>query len=457
MARGLNTQLRSARSWLFAPVLWTMLPSVHAHEQNSIEHNILQKADGSPKQLVLQRQFIDAKLMDAAAPNNVMLQSKSSQLPTMTEQASKPIQWAAARTLRIDDEEASAQTDQEPPTSLKSEPGKAAGSSRVSAVASDVANVTLNKENQATPIHESEREIASKATEQMLTEDTSSTINENANDETAANSEEEEIDPSERINRAVFSGNEVLDKGLIKPVAKTYKSWIPAGIRRCFSNMLENIGMPYTAVNNVLQGKIKSAGQDVGRVLINSTIGLGGCFDVASDLGIPKHDEDFGQTLGVWGVPTGRYIMLPFFGPSNVRDALSKPIDLLANPLGYITKIRLRNSLNAFKVVDTRANLLELTDILDENSLDKYTMLRDSWMERRQAQVDDTDGSYDSNVMTRLEPKIVTESDIINAKPLKPGSKDDVQKEAAGRVLDSQNFEAAQMTPAKPRVVNINQ
>lgn len=452
MVRGLNTNLRSARAWLFVPVFWAILPSAHAHEQNTIEHDTQLKSNAIAKQVVLYHPSMDSKLTQTVAPNDIWSQSLSNGLQPMSGQASNSMQWAAARTLSIDDVEASVQTAQEIPNSGHSKADDGRGSAVELKVTGDAANETPSNETKVPSTHETRSETALDSNSQVKTNDTNPTGIENASDESAEYIDEQEIDPSERINRAVFSGNEVLDKGLIKPVAKTYKSWIPAGIRRCFSNIFENIGMPYTAVNNVLQGKIKSAGQDVGRVLINSTIGLGGCFDVASDLGIPKHDEDFGQTLGVWGVPTGRYIMLPFFGPSNVRDALSKPIDLLANPLGYITKIRLRNSLNAFKVVDTRTNLLELTDILDENSLDKYIMLRDSWIERRKAQVDDTDGSYDNNVMSRLEPKIAVESEATNTK-----SKVEVHTEATAPVLNSQDIETAQMMPTKPRVVNINQ
>ncbi|MBS1174012.1 MAG: mlaA [Burkholderiaceae bacterium] len=203
-------------------------------------------------------------------------------------------------------------------------------------------------------------------------------------------------DPSENINRKIFAVNEALDKVVTKPVAKGYKKIVPVGIRRCVSNMFDNLGTPYTAVNNVLQGKVKSAGQDVGRVIVNSVLGIGGCFDVATKLGIPKHEEDFGQTLAVWGVGSGRFVMLPGFGPSTVRDALTKPVDILANPIRYITNIRLRNSLTGYKFVDTRTNLLEVTDTLDESALDKYSMVRDAWLQRRAAQIRDEDGSYDS-------------------------------------------------------------
>ena len=229
---------------------------------------------------------------------------------------------------------------------------------------------------------------AATSTQDESTETTADSID-NADDDLSA-------DPSENINRKIFAMNEGLDKIAIKPVAKGYKKIVPAGIRRCVSNMFDNLSTPYTAVNNILQGKVKSAGQDMGRVIVNSVLGIGGCFDVATKFGIPKHEEDFGQTLGVWGVPSGRFVMLPALGPSTMRDALAKPVDMLANPIGYITNIRLRNSLTGSKLVDTRANLLEVTDRLDESALDKYTMVRDAWAQRRAAQVRDEDGSYDA-------------------------------------------------------------
>ena len=214
--------------------------------------------------------------------------------------------------------------------------------------------------------------------------------------------DEEFADPYERMNRNVYAFNDAVDKAAVKPVAKGYQKVIPKGLRLCASNMFSNLGEPYTAANNLLQGKPKSMLQDIGRLLLNSTLGIGGCIDVASAWGIPKHQEDFGQTLAVWGVPSGPYVVLPVLGPSTVRDALSKPVDFLANPIGYVTNVPLRNSLQGYKMLDTRTNLLEASDVVDQSALDPYVMLRDAWLQRRLAQIKDDDGSYnDSNDVPR--------------------------------------------------------
>lgn len=223
-----------------------------------------------------------------------------------------------------------------------------------------------------------------------LTEATAVTEASEANDVLDA----ETPDPYERTNRSIYNLNDAVDKAVVKPVAKGYQKIIPKGPRLCASNMFSNLGEPYTAVNNLLQGKPKAMLQDIGRLLLNSTLGIGGCIDVASQWGIPKHDEDFGQTLAVWGVPSGPYVVLPGFGPSTVRDALSRPVDFLANPIGYITHVPLRNSLQGYKLLNTRTSLLEITDVVDESALDPYVMMRDAWLQRRMAQIKDEDGGY---------------------------------------------------------------
>ncbi len=225
------------------------------------------------------------------------------------------------------------------------------------------------------------------------TDTTTGNSTDTAND-TADVMDEEFADPYERMNRNVYAFNDVVDKAAVKPVAKGYKKLIPEGPRLCASNMFSNLGEPYTAVNNLLQGKPKAMFQDIGRLLLNSTLGIGGCVDVASAWGIPKHQEDFGQTLAVWGVPSGPYVVLPVLGPSTVRDALSKPVDFLANPIGYVTNVPLRNSLQGYKMLDTRTNLLEASDVVDRSALDPYVMVRDAWLQRRLAQIKDEDGSY---------------------------------------------------------------
>lgn len=206
---------------------------------------------------------------------------------------------------------------------------------------------------------------------------------------------EEFADPYERFNRGVFTFNDTADRAVTKPIARAYTKIVPKPVRQCGANFFENLSMPYTALNNFLQGKPKSGFQDIGRFLVNSTIGLGGCLDVATDMGVPKHKEDFGQTLAVWGVPSGPYIVLPILGPSTVRDALSKPVDFFGNPIGYITNVPLRNSGTGYSIINTRAGLLDTTDLLQNAALDPYAMARDAWLQNRAAQIKDEDGSYE--------------------------------------------------------------
>ena len=198
-------------------------------------------------------------------------------------------------------------------------------------------------------------------------------------------------DPLEKFNRGSYKFNDVFDKALFRPVAKAYQKIVPTEGRGCIHGIFENLNVPYTAVNNVLQGKFKAAGQDICRFVVNSTIGLGGCIDVASKIGIPKHDEDFGQTLGVWGVPAGPFVMLPGLGPSTVRDALAKPVDFMADPIGYIKIIKARNISRGLRFVDTRTALLDTLDFADDVAFDKYALLRDAWLQNRESKVRDED------------------------------------------------------------------
>ncbi|WP_189492869.1 MlaA family lipoprotein [Formosimonas limnophila] len=208
---------------------------------------------------------------------------------------------------------------------------------------------------------------------------------------TVANDESEVYDPFEKFNRAMYDSNTVIDKYTLGPVSRGYSKVVPKPIQSCVTNFFQNLSVPYTAVNNLLQGKFKAAGQDVCRFVINSTVGLGGCIDVASKAKIPKHNEDFGQTLGKWGVKPGAYVMLPLLGPSNIRDTLAMPVDFFANPLGYKKFIKIRNYTTLLKVVDTRVQLQGTLDLIDEVALDKYAFSRDAWSQKREADVSDVD------------------------------------------------------------------
>ena len=196
-------------------------------------------------------------------------------------------------------------------------------------------------------------------------------------------------DPYENLNRKVFVVNQVFDQVLLKPVAKGYSNYAPDFIQTTIGNFFGNLADVWTAVNNFLQGKPREGIQDTGRVAVNTVFGVAGLADVATKLGLPKHQEDFGQTLGVWGVKPGPYVMLPLFGPSTMRDALAKPLDLYADPLNLSTSADVEYSLRAMRLVDDRARLLPTTDMIEKVALDPYQFVRDAHFQQREARVND--------------------------------------------------------------------
>ncbi len=196
-------------------------------------------------------------------------------------------------------------------------------------------------------------------------------------------------DPFERYNRAMFSFNKTVDDKVLKPVATGYARVIPELIRTAIGNFFGNIGDVWTAVNNYLQGKPREGTSDVARVVLNSTFGIVGLIDVATPVGLAQHDEDFGQTLGVWGVKSGPYLVLPIFGASTVRDGLAKPLDMYADPVNQIDPVRAENSARALRLVDDRAALLESTHMMEDAALDPYLFVRDAYLQRRESRVRD--------------------------------------------------------------------
>jgi phospholipid-binding lipoprotein MlaA len=194
-------------------------------------------------------------------------------------------------------------------------------------------------------------------------------------------------DPLEGLNRGVYKFNDVTDKILLKPVATAYKTVTPSPVRKGFNNFFSNLGSITTVLNDLLQFKFASAFTDAGRFVINSTFGLAGFIDVAGMDKIPNHKEDFGQTLGYWGVGNGPYLVLPFLGPSSVRDTSGLVFDTFtSDPIQYphnIGQISLTNQLRAAQIVDKRTELLEAGDLVDNASLDPYSFLRDAYLQRR--------------------------------------------------------------------------
>jgi phospholipid-binding lipoprotein MlaA len=197
-------------------------------------------------------------------------------------------------------------------------------------------------------------------------------------------------DPWERFNRSVFEFNEGLDAYLLKPVVAGYRFVLPEFVREGIYNFFSNYSDIYTALQNMLQGKPDFAFNDLMRVVVNTTFGLGGLIDMATPGGLEKHKEDWGQTFGVWGVPAGPYVVLPFFGPSNVRDTFGTVADLESDYLfRLLPDVALRNSLTGLRVVNARNTYYEAGDLLDGAAIDKYSFMRDAYIQRRQYQINE--------------------------------------------------------------------
>ncbi|HEV2429884.1 MAG TPA: VacJ family lipoprotein [Burkholderiales bacterium] len=197
-------------------------------------------------------------------------------------------------------------------------------------------------------------------------------------------------DPWEGFNRGVYRFNETFDEYVAQPVARAYVAVLHQEIRTRVSNFFSNIQDLLIGANNFLQGKFEDGVNDWARFAFNSTIGLFGIHDVASDFpGLEKHNEDFGQTLGRWGAGSGPYLILPFLGSSTVRDAAGTAVDWAVQPVGEVRPIALRNTLYGVYFVDTRAQLLEASRILEEAALDKYVFQRDAYLQRRRSLIYD--------------------------------------------------------------------
>lgn len=196
-------------------------------------------------------------------------------------------------------------------------------------------------------------------------------------------------DPIEGFNRAMFSFNETVDSAVIKPVAKGYEAVLPQPVRTGVSNFFSNIADAWISINNLIQGKPKEAVSDLGRVLVNSTVGILGLFDVATPMGMEKHEEDFGQTLGVWGVGDGPYVVLPILGPRTLRDTGGLLVDLAIDPVVNHEPVDVRNVAIALRAIDTRAELLSAEKTIDEAALDKYSFIRDAYLQRRHSLIKD--------------------------------------------------------------------
>lgn len=196
-------------------------------------------------------------------------------------------------------------------------------------------------------------------------------------------------DPIEGFNRAMYGINEAVDKVAIRPVARAYDFVLPSPVKRGVANVFGNIDDVFIGVNNLLQGKGKDGITDLGRFVLNSTIGIFGIFDIASNIGMEKHDEDFGQTFGRWGVGSGAYVVVPFFGPRTARDTVGLLLDIKADPIANINDVPSRNALLVTRIISDRATLLPADKVIEEAALDKYAYMRDGYLQRRRNLIHD--------------------------------------------------------------------
>lgn len=255
-------------------------------------------------------------------------------------------------------------------------------------------------------------------------------------------------DPIEGYNRAMFSFNETVDKAVIKPVAQGYNYVTPQPVQTGVSNFFGNLADIWTSVNNLLQGKPGDALSDAGRVLVNSTVGILGIFDVATPMGLEKHEEDFGQTLGRWGVGDGAYVVLPILGPRTVRDTVGFAADFYVDPVRDHDNIGRRNAAIALRAIDTRADLLKAEDALEAAALDKYAYVRDAYLQHRRSAIYDGNPprqaddaalpSLPADSLTSTEPVestwnllLVGQSDMLDVKALETPEPADAAAPAA--------------------------
>jgi phospholipid-binding lipoprotein MlaA len=213
----------------------------------------------------------------------------------------------------------------------------------------------------------------------------------------------DERDPLEPYNRAIYNFNDTLDRAVLKPIAQGYKRVMPEPFNIAITNFFSNLNDVNVAVNNLLQLKVIDAASDVGRIALNSTLGFGGLFDVASRFGLRKHEEDFGQTLGYWGIGAGPYLMLPFFGPSTLRDAPGRAVDSYADPIVYVPDATPALILVGFRLIDYRAYLLATEQTLDEIAFDRYIAIRNAYLDHREFLVYDGQPPQDEDLIKELE------------------------------------------------------
>jgi phospholipid-binding lipoprotein MlaA len=195
------------------------------------------------------------------------------------------------------------------------------------------------------------------------------------------------VDPYERFNRTMFNFNDKVDQIALKPAATVYKRVLPSFVQTGVYNFFGNLGDVWTAVNNLLQGRVADGVSDVMRFAVNTTFGLGGLLDIGSEAGMQKHRQDFGATLGVWGVQSGPYVVLPLLGSSTLRDSFALPVDFAGDPWTYVNPVQTRYIGDAVRVVDMRAGVLDASNLIEDAALDRYEFIRDAYLQRRAGKI----------------------------------------------------------------------
>jgi phospholipid-binding lipoprotein MlaA len=248
------------------------------------------------------------------------------------------------------------------------------------------------------------------------------------------------VDPYERFNRTMFNFNDKVDQIALKPAATVYKRVLPSFVQTGVYNFFGNLGDVWTAVNNLLQGRVADGVTDVMRFAVNTTFGLGGLLDIGSEAGMQKHRQDFGATLGVWGVQSGPYVVLPLLGSSTLRDSVALPVDFAGDPWTYVDPLQTRYIGTALRVVDMRAGVLDASNLIEDAALDRYEFIRDAYLQRRAGKISSNrergaDAAYralpdDDDVDTKSD----NSSSLNGAQPApstEPGGNKDAQQEKA--------------------------
>jgi phospholipid-binding lipoprotein MlaA len=278
-------------------------------------------------------------------------------------------------------------------------------------------------------------------------------------------------DPLEPLNRGIYHFNDGVDNLLMKPAATVYRGVVPPVVRTGVSNFFSNIGDVIVALNNLLQGKFTHAVSDVGRIAVNTTAGLLGVIDVATEIGLEKHNEDFGQTLGYWGIGDGPYLVLPFLGPSSFRDGIGWLVDFYTDPVTYVDPSRDRNIFWGTRFVSRRAELLDTSKILDTAALDPYEFLRDAYLQRRRNLVYDGNPPPEKDdIEIKVKPKSGARSSpfpysaeypedrgtaVARDVPLTPARLEAREREAARERMREPQVESVPAAAPAPRVARI--